>query len=97
MVAKLTNVTRQDCTRAPSKLSEFVSGLGETRDVCASENIRSRGKEKPQQQEGRGTEIGRIDEREHESHNQCFGRFYDKQFQMFFFIYILLTALNCHW
>ena len=60
MVAKLTNVTRQDCTRAPSKLSEFVSGLGrqETRDVCASENIRNRGKEKPQQQEGRGTEIG---------------------------------------
>ena len=94
MVAKLTNVTRQDCTRAPSKLSESVSGLvselGETRDVCASENIRSRGKEKPQQQEGRGTEIGRIDEREHESHNQCFGRFYDKQFQMFF-LYIFCS------
>ena len=75
MVAKLTNVTRQDCTRAPSKLSEFVSGLvlgfGETREVCEYENIRSRGKEKPQQQEGRGTEIGRIDEREHESYNQC--------------------------
>ena len=52
------------------------------------------GRRNPQQQEGRGAEIGRIDEREHESHNQCFGRFYDKQFEMFFFYIYFAHSLE---